>query len=237
MNTATPDIRPVTRIAGRTLNSSYTRYFLGRMVREPFHVLPGLLALLNGYWHRLKFFFLGRRVKIGPWFRVYGKLHITGPGSVTIGSNCLVLGKTLRPVTLQTWRKEAHISISDNVGLNGTVVHCYDSIAFHEWSNVADAYIVDSSAHVLSADRRHQPIDVVPRAPVDIGRNVWISTSVVILKGVRVGENSVIGACSLVRSSIPEDTFAAGNPAKAIRSIPTTLEELLSEADSDAAKI
>jgi acetyltransferase-like isoleucine patch superfamily enzyme len=46
---------------------------------------------------------------------------------------------------------------------------------------------------------------------------VWISVSVVILDGVHVGDNSVLGACSLVREDVPANVFAAGNPLRIIR--------------------
>ncbi len=183
-------------------------------------VLPGAFAYLRGLWYKLKFRLSGRDIRIGPFFRVYGKMDVQGPGMIRIGRNCLILGKTLRPVSLVTWRKEAEIRIGDSVGLNGTVVNCYQKVEIGDLCNFADAYIIDSSAHLLSADRRSRPIEDVPRAPVRIERNVWISVQVVVLKGVTIGKNSVIGACSLVRRDVPPDVLAAGNPIETLRRIP-----------------
>lgn len=53
--------------------------------------------------------------------------------------------------------------------------------------------------------------------PVEIGDNVWIGGGVIILPGVSIGENSVIGAGSVVTKSIPADCVAVGNPCKVIR--------------------
>lgn len=54
---------------------------------------------------------------------------------------------------------------------------------------------------------------------VKIGKGVWIGASVVILPGVTIGDNSIIGAGSVVNKDIPENVVAAGVPAKVIKSI------------------
>lgn len=55
--------------------------------------------------------------------------------------------------------------------------------------------------------------------PITIGDNVWIGGNAVILPGVSIGNNAVIGAGSVVTRDIPGDTVAAGNPCKVIRKI------------------
>ena len=54
---------------------------------------------------------------------------------------------------------------------------------------------------------------------VHIGENVWIGTGVIILPGVSIGKNSVIGAGSVVTKDVPENTVAFGNPCRVIRRI------------------
>ncbi|MBN2683712.1 MAG: hypothetical protein JXR40_00400 [Pontiellaceae bacterium] len=67
----------------------------------------------------------------------------------------------------------------------------------------------------------HDPADrdVVVVKPVIIERNAWITTNVTILGGVCIGENSIIGAGSVVTKDIPPNVFAAGNPCKPIKPI------------------
>ncbi|HAW34047.1 MAG TPA: sugar O-acetyltransferase, partial [Alphaproteobacteria bacterium] len=50
--------------------------------------------------------------------------------------------------------------------------------------------------------------------PITIGKDVWIGGSVVILQGVTIGDNSVVGAGSVVTKDIPANVIAAGNPCK-----------------------
>lgn len=55
--------------------------------------------------------------------------------------------------------------------------------------------------------------------PIHIGRNVWIGAGVIVLPGVNIGDNSVIGANSLVTKDIPADSVAYGSPCKVVRPI------------------
>lgn len=55
--------------------------------------------------------------------------------------------------------------------------------------------------------------------PIRIGKNVWIGANCVILPGVEIGDNTIIGAGSIVTKSIPSDSIAVGNPCKIIKKI------------------
>jgi carbonic anhydrase/acetyltransferase-like protein (isoleucine patch superfamily) len=52
---------------------------------------------------------------------------------------------------------------------------------------------------------------------VHIGNNVWIGDSVIVCKGVTIGDNSIIGAGSIVVRDVPPNCIAAGNPAKIVK--------------------
>ena len=60
---------------------------------------------------------------------------------------------------------------------------------------------------------------VGPPKSIEIGDNVWLGVNVVVLKGVHIGANTIIGAGSVVVSDIPANTIAAGNPCKVIKEI------------------
>ncbi len=71
--------------------------------------------------------------------------------------------------------------------------------------------------HPLDAKTRNKGIETA--LPIKIGNNVWLGGNVVVLQGVTVGDNSVIGAGSVVTKDIPSNVVAAGNPCKVIKKI------------------
>jgi acetyltransferase-like isoleucine patch superfamily enzyme len=56
-------------------------------------------------------------------------------------------------------------------------------------------------------------------APVVIGRNVWLGSKVVVIRGVTIGDNAVVGAGAVVTRDIPPDTLAVGVPARVVRHV------------------
>lgn len=77
--------------------------------------------------------------------------------------------------------------------------------------------IIDCDFHEIDPDERGSGVG--PIKPVNIGDNVWIGSRVMILRGVAIGNNSVIGAGSIVTKSIPSNSLAVGVPAKVVRKI------------------
>lgn len=71
--------------------------------------------------------------------------------------------------------------------------------------------------HPLDAENRLKGFEYA--FPIKVGDNVWFGGNVVVLAGVTIGNNSVIGAGSIVTKDIPDNVIAAGNPCKVIRKI------------------
>jgi acetyltransferase-like isoleucine patch superfamily enzyme len=84
-----------------------------------------------------------------------------------------------------------------------------------------DSHPLESSARAgdFAAVLTHGARGVIAAAPVRIERRAWIGFHAIILKGVTVGENSVIAAGSVVTQDIPANSVAAGNPARVIKSL------------------
>lgn len=78
---------------------------------------------------------------------------------------------------------------------------------------------VQVAAYVKLISNNHDPYDrmILTCRPVVLKRNCWIGAGAVILPGVTVGENSIVGAGSVVTKDVPDNTVVAGNPAKFIK--------------------
>lgn len=143
------------------------------------------------------------------------------PGSsVKIGKSCTfrsnhrsnLIGVN-HPCMLSTFAKDAALTIGDKCGFSGTVIGCFSRVTLG--NNVrcgANTVISDGDWHAGDV-RVGNPI------PVDIGDNVWLGLNVLVLKGVSIGENTIIGAGSVVTGSIPPNVIAAGNPCRVIKEL------------------
>lgn len=116
---------------------------------------------------------------------------------------------------------EGVLTIMDNVGISSSAIICNHQITIG--NNVViggNTVIYDTDFHSLDAEQRNNPKQdrINARwAPVVIADHVFIGAHSTILKGVTIGENSVVGACSVVSKSIPANEIWAGNPAVFIR--------------------
>lgn len=55
--------------------------------------------------------------------------------------------------------------------------------------------------------------------PIEVGNNVWFGGNVIVLSGIKIGNNAVIGAGSVVTKDIPDNSLAYGNPCRVVRKI------------------
>ncbi|HCB1501339.1 galactoside O-acetyltransferase [Klebsiella oxytoca] len=113
----------------------------------------------------------------------------------------------------------------------GTNIHIGDNFYANFNFTIVDDYTVTIGDNVLIAPNvtisvtGHPVHHELRKAgemfsfPVTIGNNVWIGSNVVINPGITIGDNSVIGAGSVVTKDIPPDVVAVGVPCKVIRSI------------------
>lgn len=74
-----------------------------------------------------------------------------------------------------------------------------------------------TAIHPLNADERNQWFEYTK--PITVKDNVWFGGNVVVLPGVTIGKNSVIGAGSVVTKDIPDNVVAVGNPCKVLKKI------------------
>jgi acetyltransferase-like isoleucine patch superfamily enzyme len=129
-------------------------------------------------------------------------------GRIDVGSCAFFPG-----VRLECW-KDAHIRIGSGTYLNrNTEIVAAKSVALGRDCKIGrDVLIMDTDQHPVPG----QPF--VP-APVAIEDRVWIGARAMILKGVTIGHDSIIGAGAIVTRDVPPLSVAVGQPARVIRQI------------------
>lgn len=135
--------------------------------------------------------------------RIYGSINVCQDGKVNIG-------------------KFVHL------GPNSKIC-CVNNVTIGDYTGIGpNVAIIDSNYHPVNPhDRkimRQTPENSFERKwihsdnkPIILGENVWVGENVRICKGVTIGDNAVIAACSVVTKDVPANSIAAGNPAKIVK--------------------
>lgn len=169
--------------------------------------------------HAARIFFAVRRA----WYRVrYPRLEI-GTGVMFIGR--LTVSDGTRVSLGDRVRIRQHVVINGGgiveVGadtlLNGCWVLAAERVSFGDHCLVSDCGVTDNDFHNLPPEMRHEPPGPLTRRPVTIGRNVWLGTHALVLKGVTIGPNAAVGAGAVVRDDVPADVVVSGNPATVVK--------------------
>lgn len=74
-----------------------------------------------------------------------------------------------------------------------------------------------TAGHPIEADIRNKGLEYAK--PIVVGNNVWLGGNVIVLPGIKIGDNTVIGAGSVVTKDIPSNVVAVGNPCRVIKKI------------------
>jgi maltose O-acetyltransferase len=108
--------------------------------------------------------------------------------------------------------------IGDRVFLN-SLCYIIDNNEVHLGNHVmiGPGVQIYTAAHHLQAELRNQGLEVAK--PIMIEDNVWLGGGAIILPGVRIGRNAVVGAGAVVSRDVLVNTVVAGNPARVIREI------------------
>jgi acetyltransferase-like isoleucine patch superfamily enzyme len=108
--------------------------------------------------------------------------------------------------------------MGDHVYLNVlcTILDCNEVHIGHHVM-IGPSVQIYTAAHHLQAETRIQGWEVAKAIVIE--ENVWIGGSAILLPGVRIGQNAVVGAGAVVTRSVPANTVVAGNPARVIREI------------------
>lgn len=159
-------------------------------------------------------------LEIGEDSHIFCSFNFVRPqAKVKIGKRCQI-GKS-------SFTSAEMIEVGDDVLIGWGVTITDNNSHALDWEHrkndirqCYDDYKENPNNFIKNKDWSHVKI-----APVCIKDRVWISFNTVILKGVTIGENSVIGAQSVVTRDVPPYSVVAGNPAKVIKKLESKIQE------------
>lgn len=150
---------------------------------------------------------------------------IIGKGTVLVSENVVDNYVTNpaginHPVILSTAAEGAEIVLHERVGLSGNSIVACKKIEIGVHTNLGvNACVYDTDFHCVEPQKREcqRSIEDANSQPVNIGSNVWIGANSIVLKGVSIEDDAVVGAMSLVTRDVGKGTVVGGVPATVIK--------------------
>jgi acetyltransferase-like isoleucine patch superfamily enzyme len=144
--------------------------------------------------------------------RLWGRARVHGGGKVIFGERVRIFG-TMVPVDLAAWAG-GRLELGHGVFINyGTTISAHELVIIGNDCQIGQEVIVNDNDYHDLIDKRKTP----PSRPVILEDRVWLGARVIVLKGVRIGHDSVVAAGSLVSKDIPPCSLAMGSPARVVR--------------------
>ena len=191
-------------------DDSYLTIALRLLARRDLTVARGAMGM--GLQALAARFYLRRCTSVGRFTRLKGRPSITNRGTLVIGAH-VIIHSHIVPVELAAL-PGAVLEIGERTFINYGV-----SIAATSSIRIGPRCLLGSYVNVLDSDwhgigdRRSRP----PSRPVSIEENVWLGNRVIVLPGVTIGHDAVVGAGAVVTADIPPRSLAVGNPARVVK--------------------
>jgi len=148
---------------------------------------------------------------------------------IDIACSRVSIGRSCNLRCIEIYARGSEIQIGDGTGFTWNA-----QILSHEASQIrigkdclfaSNVIITTSDMHsIVDADTGGR---INAPGPVDIGDHVWIGQNVYVLKGVRIGDGSIVGAAAVVTRTIPAKSLAVGSPARVVRENVTWRHDLI----------
>ena len=129
-----------------------------------------------------------------------------------IGENCYI-----EPPFHANWAGK-HVHFGKNVYANFNLT-CIDDTHIYvgDYTMIAPNVILATATHPVLPELREQGYQY--NMPIHIGKNCWLGAGVIVLPGVTIGDNTVVGAGSVVTKDLPANVVAVGCPCRVLREI------------------
>jgi maltose O-acetyltransferase len=170
---------------------------------------PGLVfQVLRARWQL-------RRCDVLPSnVRLRGRVFVENRGRIEIGDKVRIEARTV-PVEMVAWQ-----GATLRIG-RGTFINYGVSLSAHREVTIGENCLIGNYSVIMDSDYHDLRDRNMPgqASPVVIEDDVWLGLRVTVLKGVRIGRGSVVGAGSVVTQDIPPRSVAFGVPATVVRTI------------------
>lgn len=181
-------------------------------------------ALLAGVWRQFR-----ENAEIGPNVRLALNarlINLSEKSRARLPGDCVIRGvlKLEAGARLEIGR---FCYIGD-----GVVISAKESVTIGESTLIAHGVqLFDNNTHPTSAAQRELQFRrmigykdrngpmVIESAPIAIGRRCWVGMNSIVMKGVSIGDDTIVASGSVVVASLPEGVIAAGNPARVVREL------------------
>jgi acetyltransferase-like isoleucine patch superfamily enzyme len=110
------------------------------------------------------------------------------------------------------------VSIGGGTFLNGIEIFANDTVEIGPQCIIGDCWISTSDFHAVGRDRA-DPSAPVRTGPVHIGRNVWLAARTAVLRGVSIGDDSVVAFGTVVAQDVPPGVVVAGQQLRVVREL------------------
>jgi acetyltransferase-like isoleucine patch superfamily enzyme len=191
-----------------------------------------ILHLLNINLKKIRTFYYCCRagIKYNKTWTITKRMYIVRPNlfhqrsTVIIGDNFHAQGDIkwnsfgiIQPVLFYLRTPGAKIIIGNNVGISGSTISADTTVTIGNSVLIGTGCIIsDTDAHPIKAEDRMDHTKTLSK-PIIIDDDVFIGARSIILKGVKIGKGSVVGAGSVVTKDVPPFCIVAGNPAKIVK--------------------
>lgn len=192
-----------------------------------FHKVRGKLfqykTVLNSLYAKAYFRLNG--VRYGTGLTVKGKIFVDNGGTVVIGDHCRFNSAMWANPTTHADQTAFRVfnggilKIGNHCGISNVNITCTKEITIEDHVMIgAGCCIWDTDFHPINYESRISG-ENGPSKAITIKEGTFIGANVIIMKGVRIGKHSVIGAGSVVTKDVPDYEVVAGNPVKPIRKV------------------
>ncbi len=180
------------------------------MIRGVWQRRGDAVATIRARW------FLRRAARLGARVRLRGRPVVIARGNLVIGDR-VQLVSTVATLELVAERG-ATLEIGERSLVNfGCSIVAIERVTIGPRALIGPhCMIMDTGFHDVDPERRLDP----PTArPITIGENVWLGARVIVMPGVTIGDDSVVGIGSVVTNDIPPRSVAVGVPAKVVKTL------------------